>query len=81
MGMVQVGARSYCFCLVSLLYFFFMLSAKNETSIISSHFTMERRNFLAMFSITLSPRPDASITFTKSLLWILRFFPFRVNAS
>lgn len=52
---------------ISFLYSFFMLSDKNEISMRSSHFTIDRRNFLAMFSITLSLSPDAFITFTKSL--------------
>ena len=42
---------------------------------------MERRNFRAMFSITLPLTPDAIIDFSKSLLHIFLFFPLRVNAN
>lgn len=37
---------------ISFLYCFFMPSGRKEASIRSSHFTIERRNFLAMLLIT-----------------------------
>ena len=51
---------------ISFLYSFFMLSGRKEASMRSSHFTMERRNFLAMLLITFSLSPDAVITLMKS---------------
>lgn len=51
---------------ISFLYCFFMPSGRKEASIRSSHFTIERRNFLAMLLITFSLSPDAVITLMKS---------------
>ena len=66
---------------ISFLYSFFILSGRKEASIRSSHFTMERRNFLAMLLITFSLSPDAVITLMKSDFRIFRFLPFSVRAS
>ena len=62
---------------ISFLYSFFIPSGRKEASIRSSHFTIERRNFLAMLLITFSLSPDAVITLMKSDFRIFLFLPDR----
>lgn len=50
------------------LVLFLKTAGKKEASIRFIHKMMERRNFLAMLSITLALTPEAMMDFSKSLL-------------